>query len=55
MQSRGSSRWQVFSLYLMQSVILSTVSFIAALPVAAFLCKSIGSADAFLEFVREGL
>jgi putative ABC transport system permease protein len=52
MQSRGSSRWQVFSLYLMQSVILSTVSFIAALPVAAFLCKSIGSADAFLEFVR---
>jgi len=51
-KSRGAGRMQIFSLYLMQSVIVSLIAFAAGVPLGAFLCQVLGSSNAFLEFVR---
>lgn len=50
MRSRGASKRQVFSLYLMQSVFLSCVSLLAGIPLGALFCKLLGASTAFLEF-----
>jgi putative ABC transport system permease protein len=52
LKSRGAGRNQIILLYLMQAVLLNIISFIAALPLGALLCQMLGSANAFLEFVR---
>ena len=52
LKSRGASKWQVFSLYLMQSVLLTAICFLLGLPIGKLLCRVLGSANAFLEFVK---
>lgn len=52
LKSRGAGRGQIFVLYLLQTLILDVISFAAALPLGMFLCQLLGSANAFLEFVR---
>lgn len=52
LKSRGAARIQIISVYLLQSTGISLISFIAALPLSAWLCQVLGSANAFLEFVR---
>lgn len=52
LKSRGAGRLQIFTLYLLQSVLLAAVSFVVGLPIGSFLCKALGSSNAFLEFVQ---
>jgi len=52
LKSRGSSRLQIFLLYLMQSSLLAGLAVIAGIPLACFICQVLGSANAFLEFVQ---
>lgn len=52
LKSRGASKGQIFLLYLMQSVLLTAICFLLALPFGKLLCQVLGSANAFLEFVR---
>lgn len=51
-KSRGASRRQILSIYLMQSTLLAGFSFVIALPLSYFICQVVGSANAFLEFVQ---
>lgn len=50
LRSRGSSRRQVFMLYLMQSVFLSIISLLVGIPLGTIFCKMLGSSTTFLEF-----
>jgi len=50
MRSRGASKGQILSLYLMQSVFLGAISLIPGIPLGALCCKMLGSSTAFLEF-----
>lgn len=50
MRSRGASKTQVFSLYLMQSTFLSVVSTAGGIMLGMLFCKLLGTATAFLEF-----
>ena len=52
LKSRGAARRQIITVYLLQSLAISLISFIAALPLSGWLCQVLGSANAFLEFVR---
>ena len=52
LKSRGASRWQIFSLYMMQSGLLAAIGFVTGLPIAAYICRILGSSNAFLEFVK---
>jgi putative ABC transport system permease protein len=58
LKSRGASRNQLISIYLLQSGIIGAVSLAAGLPLSILICQILGSANAFLEFVsrraREG-
>lgn len=51
LKSRGASSKQVVAVYFTQSAMISIASLIISLPVSAFLCRAIGSANAFLDFV----
>ncbi len=51
-KSRGASKKQILFLYLLQSTCLSVGSLVLGLPLAGFICKVLGSANAFLEFVQ---
>ncbi len=51
-KSRGASRKQIFGLYLLQSACMAGGSFVLGLPLASILCKVLGSANAFLEFIN---
>lgn len=51
LKSRGVSRRQLISVYLIQSAILALIGVVAGLPLGAYLVQVIGSANAFLEFV----
>ena len=51
-KSRGASRGQIFGMYLLQSAIISAVAYAVGVPLGAYLCQVVGSANAFLEFVR---
>ena len=51
-KSRGAGKFQIFSIYLLQSLIICAIAFAAGVPLGVYLCKVIGSANAFLEFVR---
>lgn len=50
MKSRGAGKFQILSLYLMQSAFLAALSCIAGVPLGALLCRLLGSASAFLQF-----
>lgn len=50
MRSRGASKRQILSLYVMQSSFLGILSMIIGIPLGALFCKMLGSATAFLQF-----
>ncbi len=52
LKSRGASKGQIFRLYLMQSSFLALVSMVIGIPLGSFICRALGSANAFLEFVQ---
>lgn len=52
LKSRGSSKGQILTIYLLQSSILSGVSLLIGLPLGIFLCKALGSTNGFLEFIQ---
>lgn len=49
-KSRGSSRMQIFGLYLYQSIFITLLGMAAGLPLGALFCRILGSAKNFLEF-----
>ncbi|MDD6883701.1 MAG: FtsX-like permease family protein [Eubacteriales bacterium] len=52
LKSRGAGRGQVINIYFVQSVVIALMALAAGLPLAMFLVQVLGSANAFLEFVR---
>lgn len=52
LKSRGAGKGQIFRLYLMQSAFLALISLAAGLPLGSFICRALGSSNAFLEFVQ---
>ncbi|HZJ82574.1 MAG TPA: FtsX-like permease family protein [Clostridia bacterium] len=52
MKSRGASSFQVFLGYLMESGILGGIALLAGPPLGLLICKFLGSANGFLEFVQ---
>ena len=50
-KSRGASKKQIISIYLMQSALIAAVSFVVSIPLSYLICQVVGSANAFLEFV----
>ncbi len=52
LKSRGSSKKQILLIYLLQSVVISAMSFVIGLPIGIFLCKALGSTNGFLEFIQ---
>ena len=50
LKSRGASGFQIFKLYLMQSLVVSGVGVVIGLPLGALITKLLGRADAFLSF-----
>ncbi|MNS19299.1 outer membrane-specific lipoprotein transporter subunit LolC [compost metagenome] len=51
LRSRGASTRQIIMIYLLESIILGTISMILGPLLGWFMSKSIGSANGFLEFV----
>ena len=51
-KSRGAGKAQIFGIYLIQSLLISLIAFAAGIPLGMYLCQVLGSANAFLEFVR---
>ncbi|MHB8128500.1 MAG: ABC transporter permease, partial [Mobilitalea sp.] len=51
LKSRGVSKRQIIFVYLLQSVILSSIGFIVGIPIGYGLCKVLGASNAFMEFV----
>lgn len=51
-KSRGAGKMQIFGIYLIQSLLVSAIAFAAGIPLGMYLCQVLGSANAFLEFVR---
>ena len=49
-KSRGSSRMQIFGLYLYQSIFITLLGTAIGLPLGALFCRILGSAKNFLEF-----
>lgn len=49
-KSRGSSRMQIFGLYLYQSIFITLLGTAVGLPLGALFCRILGSAKNFLEF-----
>ncbi|MBQ9120451.1 MAG: ABC transporter permease [Lachnospiraceae bacterium] len=52
LKSRGAGKGQIFRLYLMQSTFLAVISTLIGIPLGSFICRALGSANAFLEFVQ---
>lgn len=50
LKSRGASGFQIFRLYLVQSLVVSGVGMIIGIPIGAGITKLLGRADAFLSF-----
>ena len=51
LKSRGASRIQIFILYVLESSVISLVSFAVGPFLGYFICKLLGSSNGFLEFV----
>lgn len=51
-KSRGSSKKQILTIYLLQSSFLALISLVIGIPLGLLLCQVIGASNAFLEFVR---
>ena len=50
LKSRGASKRQVLTMYLLQSFVLSGISFVIGIPLGALICKILGASSAFLKF-----
>jgi len=50
LRSRGASKWQLLSIYLMQSGLMAGISLIIAPFAALFLCRMLGATSGFMEF-----
>lgn len=51
LKSRGSSRGQIFTVYLLQSLILALIACIVGPFLGILICKMLGASNGFLEFV----
>ncbi len=51
-KSRGASKRQILSIYLMQSVLISFAGLVIGTPLSYLICQVLGSSNAFLEFVN---
>lgn len=51
MKSRGVSKGQIVTVYLLQSVLLSVISTLIGIPLGYGICMILGDANAFMEFV----
>lgn len=51
-KSRGAGKGQIFGIYLTQSLLISLIAYAVGVPLGVYLCQVVGSANAFLEFVR---
>ena len=51
LKSRGASRGQIFSIYLIQSIITGFVSLAAGIPLGVTVCRLLGASNGFLEMV----
>lgn len=51
-KSRGAGKGQIFGIYLTQSLLISLIAYAVGVPMGVYLCQVVGSANAFLEFVR---
>lgn len=52
LKSRGAARGQILQAYLLQSVLAALAGVVVGVPLGAYLVQVLGSANAFLEFVR---
>ncbi|MFA7672596.1 MAG: FtsX-like permease family protein [Clostridia bacterium] len=52
LESRGASRSQIFRIYFDQGIIISVISYICGIALAVFICKLLGAANGFMEFVN---
>lgn len=50
-KSRGASKRQIVSIYLLQSLLVALASIIIGIPTAMLICQVVGSSNAFMEFV----
>lgn len=51
-KSRGAKKKQIFLLYLLQSILISVCGMIGGIPLGMLICRVLGSANSFLEFVQ---
>ena len=51
-KSRGASRKQIMTIYILQSLIIAVLSLAVGIPLGYMICQIIGSSNAFLEFVQ---
>ncbi|MFI3207337.1 MAG: ABC transporter permease, partial [Clostridia bacterium] len=51
-KSRGASKGQIISIYLLQSGMISLLSLLVGIPFGYLICHVLGSSNAFLEFVN---
>lgn len=52
LKSRGSSRFQIISIFLGQSLIISAASVVIGIPIGVLICRVLGSANGFLNLVQ---
>lgn len=52
LKSRGSKRYQVLIIYLLQSTVLALSGLILGYPLAFLICQMLGASNAFMEFVN---
>ena len=52
LKSRGAGKLQIFFSYLIESVIIAGVAFIAGPVLGLYICKILGASNGFLEFVQ---
>jgi len=52
LKSRGAGRLQLITIYTIQSLILAFISMLIGIPLGSYLCRVLGSSNAFLEFVQ---
>ena len=52
LKSRGASKRQLITVYLLQSVMMAIVGLLLGAPLGIFLCRALGSSNAFLAFVQ---
>lgn len=52
LKSRGAGKGQILFMYFLQSTILALISIVIGIPLGSYLCRVLGSSNAFLEFVQ---